>query len=215
MINLTRANLLFLKEKAQSVSDSIDILNGRRQALIREFLNTTIPFLRSRKEIKKIYGRAIEELSLSLGHEGKDSIDSIATSTERELGVDITEKSIWGLKYKDVIVSETPVRSPEERSYDYRSTTPHLEESIYMFEKLVESMIEIADFESKLKRLGDEILKTTRKIRVLEERVQPRLKLEIKTVTRYLEERERESYCRLKRVKTKILSTSRSLDSKS
>jgi V/A-type H+-transporting ATPase subunit D len=207
MINLTRTNLLLLKEKAGSVSDSIEILKGRRQALIREFLKTTKPFLRSRKDIKKTYGRAIEELALSLGHEGKDSIDSIAMSTERELRVDITEKSIWGLKYKDVMVSESLLRSPEERGYDYRSTTPHLEESIYMFEKLVESMLEIAAFESKLKRLGDEILKTTRKIRVLEERVLPHLKVEIKTIIRYLEERERESYYRLKRVKTKLLTT--------
>lgn len=206
MINLTRAKLLLLKEKARSVSSSIDILNGRRQALIREFLNTTTPFLRTREDIRKIYGRAIEELALSLGHEGKDSIESLALIAERGLGVDITEKSIWGLKYRDVILSQAPLRSPEDRDYDYRSTTPHLEECIHMFEKLVESMLEIAAFESKLKRLGDEILKTTRKIRVLEERVQPRLNLEIKTVTRYIAERERETYYRLKRVKTKISS---------
>jgi len=201
MIHPTRTNLLLLKEKARSVSNSIGILKARRQALIREFLDATLPFLRSREDIRRIYGKALEELSLSLGHEGGRSIESITLSTDRDLMVDITEKSIWGLKYKDIIVHKTPVRAPDERGYDYLSTTPHLEECIYLFERIVGSMLDIATFESKLKRLGDEILKTTRRIRVLEERVLPNLKDQIKTITQYINEREREAYFRLKRFK--------------
>ncbi len=203
IIHPTRTNLLLLKEKARSVTNSIGILKARRQALIREFLNTTLPFLRSRGEIRKTYGKAIEELKLSLGHEGKDCIESISAVTKRELGVEITEKGIWGLKYRDLIVHETPVRSPEERGYDYISTTPHLDECIHRFESIVETMIEIATFESKLKRLGDEILRITRRIRVLEERIQPDLRLQIKTISQYIGEREREAYYRLKMFKGK------------
>lgn len=203
IIHPTRTNLLLLKEKARSVTNSIGILKARRQALIREFLNTTLPFLRSRVEIRKTYGKAIEELKLSLGHEGKDCIESIAAITKRELGVEITEKSIWGLKYRDIIIHETPVRSPEERGYDYTSTTPHLDECIHRFESIVETMIEIATFESKLKRLGDEILRITRRIRVLEERIQPDLRVQIKTISQYIGEREREAYYRLKMFKGK------------
>jgi V/A-type H+-transporting ATPase subunit D len=203
LIHPTRTNLLLLKEKALSVTNSIAILKARRQALIREFLSTTLPFLRSREDIRKAFGKAIEELRLSLGHEGKDCIASITSITKRELGIEITERSIWGLKYRDVIVHETPVRSPEERGYDYLSTTPHLEECIHRFEGIVESMLEIATFESKLKRLGDEILRITRRIRVLEERIQPDLRFQIKTISQYIGEREREAYYRLKRFKGK------------
>jgi len=203
IIHPTRTNLLILREKARSVTNSIGILKARRQALIKEFLNTTLPFLRSREEIRKTYGRAIEELKLSLGHEGKDCIESIAAITKRELGVEITEKSIWGLKYRDMIIHETPARSPEERGYDYTSTTPHLDECIHRFESIVETMIEIATFESKLKRLGDEILRITRRIRVLEERIQPDLRVQIKTISQYIGEREREAYYRLKMFKGK------------
>ena len=201
MIHPTRTNLLLLKEKARSVSNSIGILKARRQALIREFLDATLPFLRSREDIRRMYGKALEELSLSLGHEGSCGIESITLSTDRDLMVDIMEKSIWGLKYKDIIVHETPVRAPDERGYDYLSTTPHLEECIYLFERIVGSMLDIATFECKLKRLGDEILKTTRRIRVLEERVLPDLRDQIKTITQYINEREREAYFRLKRFK--------------
>lgn len=201
MIHPTRTNLLLLREKAHSIHNSIGILKARRQALMREFLAATAPFLRSREDIRKSYGKAVGELALTLGHEGRDGVDSIACAARREIGVEITEKSIWGLKYRDVVIHDSPVRSPEERGYDCYSTSPHLEECIYLFEKIVEAMIEIAEFESKLKRLGEEILKTTRRIRVLEERVLPDLALRIKTIAQYIGERERESYYRLKQFK--------------
>ncbi len=176
MIHPTRTNLLLLKEKSRSVSNSIGILKARKQVLIKEFLETSRPFLRSREDIRSMYGVALRELALSLGHEGQDAIESITVASARDFGIDITEKSIWGLKYKDVTAHETAVRKPDERGYDYLPTTPHVEECIYHFERLLESMIENAEFESKLKRIGAEILKTTRQIRVLEEIVLPDLR---------------------------------------
>ena len=146
IIHPTRTNLLLLKEKARSVLNSIGILKARRQALIREFLNTTAPFLRSRENIRKTYGKALDELALSLGYEGESTIESITHATARDIRVDIVEKSIWGLKYKDIDTHEKPVREPDERGYDFLSTTPHVEEGIYLFEKTLESMLELAAF---------------------------------------------------------------------
>ena len=201
IIHPTRTNLLILKEKSKSVINSIGILKARRQALIREFLKTTVPFLKSREDIRKTYGKALDELSLSLGYEGKNTIRSIAVATERDVNVDIVEKSIWGLKYKDIIIHDEPVRDPDKRGYDFLSTTQHVEEGIYLFEKVLESMIELAAYENKLKRLSDEILNITRKMKALEERTLPGLKYQIKTITQYIGERERESYYRLKKFK--------------
>lgn len=201
IIHPTRTNLLLLKEKSKSVANSISILRARRQALIKEFLKTTLPFLRSRDDIKTTYGNALDELSLSTGFEGKSTIKSITHAARREMNLDIVEKSVWGLKYKDIALHDKPARQPDERGYDFLSTTPHVEESIHLFEKVLESMIELAAYENKLKRLSDEILKITRKTKVLEERISPELKHQIKTITQYIGERERESYYRLKKFK--------------
>lgn len=198
MIQPTRTNLLLLKERSRSVTGSIGILKGRRQALIREFLGAGLPLLRSREEIRGAYGRAIAELHLSLGHEGEDFVGSLAAVGRRDLAVEIVEGSVMGLRYRDVTVEQPPVRSPEERDYDYLGTTPHLEEALHLFETIVAEMLELAVFEAKLKRLGEELLRVTRRIRVLEERVLPDLKGHIKAVSQYLGEREREAYYRLK-----------------
>ena len=202
LIHPTRTNLLMLKEKRRSVINSIGILKARKQALIKEFLSATAPFLRSRDEIKKSYGRAIRELAIALGREGTQMVGSIAAAAERDFGIDVREQSIWGLKYKNLSYHETPVRRLEERGYDERGTAPHLEESISLFEKLLESMLQIAEYESKLKRLGEEIVRTTRRIKVLEELVLPGLKQQIRTIGQYIGEREREAFYRLKRVKS-------------
>ncbi len=201
MIHPTRTNLLMLKEKARSVVNSVGILKARKQALIKEFLAATLPFLRSREDIRKSYGKALRELILATGHDGEDAVASIAAATARDFKVDVIEKSIWGLRYKDIVFHDAPVRDPDQRGYDEYGTSPHLEESAGLFEKLLESMLHIAEYESKLKRLGDEILRTTRRIKVLEEMVLPALKSQIKTITQYIGERERESFYRLKRVK--------------
>jgi V/A-type H+-transporting ATPase subunit D len=204
MIHPTRTNLLLLKEKSRSVVNSIGILKARKQALIKEFLAATLPFLRSREDIRESYGKALHELALSVGREGREHIESIVLATEREFGVDVIEKSIWGLRYKDILFHDVPVRDPDKRGYDEFSTTPHLEEGTALFEKLLESMLHLAEYESKLKRLGDEIMRTTRRIKVLEEMVLPDIKHQVRTISQYIGERERESFYRLKRVKSML-----------
>jgi len=201
MIHPTRTNLLLLKEKSRSVVNSIGILKARKQALIKEFLAATQPFLRSRDDMKRSYGKALRELALALGREGDDAVESIVRATERDLRIDVKEKSIWGLKYKDIAYHDPPVRDPDKRGYNEYSTTPHLEESTALFEKLIENMLQIAEYECKLKRLGQEIIRTTRRIKVLEEIVMPQLKGRIRSIAQYIGERERESFYRMKRVK--------------
>ena len=204
MIHPTRTNLLLLKDKSRSVLNSVGILKARKQALIKEFMAATLPFLRSREDIRIAYGKALRKSALALGHEGRDTMESLVTATAREFKIDVAEKSIWGLRYKDVVFHDAPVREADQRGYDERAVTPHLEDGALLFEKLLDSMLRIAQYESKLKRLSQEIMRTSRRIKVLEEMVMPSLRLQIRTISQYIGERERESFYRLKRVKTML-----------
>lgn len=202
MIHPTRTDLLQLEEKATSIANSVAILKARRQALIRGFLESVRPLVRSRDAIRRDYGVAIDELHLSEGHEGAAFVETLAALSEREVGVDIAERNVLGVRYRDLVAFGPFVRAPLERAYDYTVTTPHLEESVHRFESVLETMLEIAAFESKLKMLGEEILAVTRRVRVLEERVLPRLRAEIRSIVQFLGEREREAHYRLKKFKT-------------
>jgi len=203
MIPPNRTYLLELKRKKQAVTSSLNILKARRQALIAELLNTSRPFLKSRQEIRQRYRKGLTELHLSLGHEGERFIESLVHADHRQIGIGIERKNVLGVKYHEIRVAGGVLRSPETRPYDYLATTPHLEEAFHSFEKIVENMLQLATYESKIKRLGEEIVKISRKVRVLEERVLPHLGFQIKTISMYISERERENYFRLKKFKTK------------
>ena len=199
MIHPTRTNLLLLKEKTLSVQNSNGILKARRQALIKELLSTTAPFLSSRNTVQAAYSHAVRELAFSLAIEGDAMMDSIASVAEQDFGLEVRELSVMGLRYKEVSLQESPFRELGRRGYDYLNTTPRLEETLHHFEQVLQSMLEIAVYESKLKRLGQEVVRVTRRIRVLEERVLPELQRQVKTIAQFLGERERESSFRLKR----------------
>ena len=201
MIHPTRTNLLMLKDKSASVSNSIGILKSRRQALIIEFLKTSNPYLESRRTIRELYGDAIAHLNFSIGHEGDGMIESIASVSARDFNIEISRRKLWGLEYKEISHRETAERPVNKRNYDYRFTTANLEEAVYRFERIVDITLDIAEYDNKLQRLSREIIQTTRRVRVLEERILPRLKKEIRTITQYLGERERETYYRLKQFK--------------
>ena len=201
MIHPTRTNLLLLKDKVVSVRNSIEILRSRRQALIMELMSSSTPYLESRKKLAILYGEAITRLAMAQAVSGNDRIHALALSARRDFDVSVVPKTIWGLSYKEITPKGSAVRSVSQRGYDYGLTTPALEEAIYRFEKIIDEVVAMAAHENKIQRLGSEIKKTTRRMRVLEERILPRIKSQIKSIAGHLAEREREAHYRLKEFK--------------
>jgi V/A-type H+-transporting ATPase subunit D len=201
MLHPTRTNLLFLKGKHSSVTNSISILKSKRQALIVEFLKTSQPYLASRMVLRKLYGEGITNLLFSLGQSGEQEISALCGITRRDFRIDILTKKIWGLEYKEIARSEGAQRQADKRGYDYRFSSPFVEGAASDFEKIVDAVLDIAEHDNKLQRLSREIINTTRRMRVLEERVLPLLKGQIKVIAQYISERERETFFRLKRFK--------------
>jgi len=62
----------------------------------------------------------------------------------------------------------------------------------------------VAATEIKLRKLGEEIKKTTRRVNALEQVVIPRIRGEIRYIAAVLEQRAREDVFRLKRIKKKL-----------
>ncbi len=201
MIQPTRTNLLLLRERLVAVDNCTTILKGRRQALIKEFLKITRPLLQTREELRRAYGRAIATLQVTRGIEGDSVVSGLAAVSRRDLAVEVKECNLLGLRYQDITMHETVRRNFRNRGYDDLVSTPWTEETIYAFEEIVEEILELASFEGKFRRLAEELVRLTRRIRVLEERIMPALGQDIHAMTQYLAERERETYFRLKRFK--------------
>jgi V/A-type H+-transporting ATPase subunit D len=201
MIQPTRTNLLMLRGRLRAVLNCTTILKGRRQALIKEFLRITRPLMQSREEVSQAYARAIDALQVSRAREGPAAVNALAAINRRTIAVEVKEGNLLGLRYRDLTMHETVTRSFDERPYDMFGSSPWLDEAIEEFEGIVEEMLSLASFEGKFRRLADELVRLTRRIRILEERVAPELGVEIHAMSQYLAERERETYFRLKRFK--------------
>jgi V/A-type H+-transporting ATPase subunit D len=202
MMQPTRTNLLILKDRLRAVLNCTAILKGRRQALIKEFLKITRPLMQSREEVSQAYARAIDALHVSKAREGATSVDALATANKRTIAVEVAEGNLLGLRFRDLVMHETVARSFDERPYDMLGSSPWLDEAIEEFEGIVEEMLSLASFEGKFRRLAEELVRLTRRIRILEERATPQLRSEIHAMAQYLAERERETYFRLKRFKS-------------
>ncbi|HLB05331.1 MAG TPA: V-type ATP synthase subunit D, partial [Thermodesulfobacteriota bacterium] len=95
---------------------------------------------------------------------------------------------------------------PMVRSIEARGPSPVGEEFLVnetarSFERVLEAILATAARESRLKRIGEEIYTTTRRVNALEELLIPSLRKRIRNIERSLEEREREEVFRLKRFK--------------
>lgn len=202
MIQPTRTNLLLLRDRLHAVVNCTTILKGRRQALIKEFLKITRPLIQSREEISRAYARAIDTLQVSKAREGPAAVRALAVANRREIAVEVAEGNLLGLRFRDLTMHETVARDFDERPYDMLGSSPWLDEAIKEFEEIVEEMLTLANFEGKFRRLAEELVRLTRRIRILEERIAPQLQGDIHAMAQYLAERERESYFRLKRFKT-------------
>jgi len=72
------------------------------------------------------------------------------------------------------------------------------------FRRYAEALIRVANTETRLKKIGEEIKKTTRRVNALEQVVIPGIRAQIRFIQQVLEQREREDTFRLKRIKGKI-----------
>lgn len=202
-IKSSRSTLLLLKEKVVSFYSILSVLKARRGALIRELLSAIEPYLKSKEEIRSLLKKGLLEQKLSLSVDGLYYQTSLIDVNRREFPVQIESNNIYGLKYKEIKVYESINLSYDERKYSPSLNSGNLEEFENIVEIVIGEIIKLSNYENKLKIITEEVLKLNKKIRMLEDKIIPRIKKKIKDISNYLNERERENYFRLKLYKNK------------
>ncbi len=92
-------------------------------------------------------------------------------------------------------------------------TSGRIDETAERYEAALDLIIGLAETETSLRRLGDEIQMNRRRVNALEQVLIPELKRQAKYIKISIEEREREDLYRLKKVK-KILERRRNATKK-
>jgi V/A-type H+/Na+-transporting ATPase subunit D len=200
----TRAELLERKQQIGLAQQGMDLLKQKRDALLIEFMGVMDETLRLSDSLGKTVREAQYSLVVAQAVDGTVALRSAGLATKGEIVVDMTGTKIMGVSVPVVTKGESPVKSSFTRGYSVTGVSSRVDETAEKFEHILDVIIEYADIETRLKRLGEEINKTNRRVNALEQVTVPQLVEQVSYISQTLDERAREDLFRLKKVKKKI-----------
>lgn len=202
-IRATRAQLLAKKKQILLARQGRDLLKQKRNALLKELMRLAEQVVRSSDELEQSVGEAVAALALAQALDGPEAVQSAALAARGQISLTVNVTNIMGV-LTPVIEQKSLVRGPLDRGYSLNSVSSRVEAAAEAFESQLELIIELASSEMRLRRLAEEIGRTTRRVNALENVLIPRLEAQRSYIQMVLEEREREDLFRLKRVKLKL-----------
>ncbi|MHA1693530.1 MAG: V-type ATP synthase subunit D, partial [Candidatus Heimdallarchaeaceae archaeon] len=136
---------------------------------------------------------------------GPDKIRDLAQYAPAVLEIRTQTVSIMGVKSPRFIVEEVE-KDSDDIFYGLASSSAQLDRAIVHFRKSLRTLMVIAEKMTLLEKLAVEINKTKRRVNALNYILIPKLRATATFIASTLEEQERETFSRLKRVKA-ILET--------
>ncbi len=200
----TRAELLERRAQIKLAEQGMDLLKQKRDALLIEFMGVMDETLRLSESLQKSVSEAQYSLAVAKAVDGVVALRSTGMATKGEIVVDMTGTKIMGVSVPVVTKGESPIKSSFTRGYAVTGVSSRVDETADKFERILDVIIEYADIETRLKRLGEEIQKTNRRVNALEQVTVPQLTEQVSYIRQTLDERAREDLFRLKKVKAKI-----------
>jgi V/A-type H+-transporting ATPase subunit D len=202
-IRATRAELLAKKKQLGLAHQGRNLLKEKRNALLKELMRTAEQVMRSSDELEQSVGESVAALAMAEALDGPEAVRSAAFAAQGQIALDIAVTNIMGV-VTPTIAPKNVMRSPLDRGYSLPAVSSRIEAVAEAFETQLNLIIELATSEMRLRRLAEEIGRTTRRVNALDNVLIPRLEAQRNYIQMVLEERERENLFRLKRVKLKL-----------
>jgi V/A-type H+-transporting ATPase subunit D len=196
----TRMNLLSFRDSMALAVAGAELLKSKREALIADFFSIADTIMDSREEMAKDVQEAMIQAGLAKSFSGSHQMNATALSARRDIPVRTHEINIWGIRIPEIEFVSLR-RTPEARGLLPMDTSPHILETAEHYEEVLEKLLRTASHEIRLKRIGEEIRKVSRRINALDQTIIPSLTSQIRSIQEVLQEREREDLFRLKHIK--------------
>jgi V/A-type H+-transporting ATPase subunit D len=202
-VNPTRTELLKKTAQIRLAEQGKDLLRQKMDALIREFFKIMGSVSQSRDELEAISEDAHRSLVIAEAVDDSITLRSASFATKRHVALDIRGKNIMGVPVP-VIEKKSMVQNALERGYSITGVSGRIDEVAEKYEYVLDLVTGLAETETALRRLGEEIQVNRRRVNALEQVLIPELRREAHYIRITIDEREREDLYRLKKVK-KIL----------
>ncbi|MHA1606455.1 MAG: V-type ATP synthase subunit D [Candidatus Freyarchaeota archaeon] len=196
-VHPTRMELLTLKKRMTLAERGHDLLKEKRDALVMQFFDILEDVGRIRRELVNALKDAFETLTMAKMLMGPLKVEEAAMGVEPFYDVDVSLQNIMGVKVPLLRVKE----KGSVASYSFATTSAKLDEAVQKFREALKLTVRLAEVETAIRKMAEEIDRTKRRVNALKYIVIPKLENTIRYISLHLEEREREDLFRLKRVK--------------
>lgn len=191
----TKGNLMATKKNLQLAALGYELLDRKRNILIREIMSLVERAKELRSSVEETYKEAYEMLQLANISMGV--VMPYAECMPVENGIELSSKSVMGVELPEVIFHETPT----DVCYGFARTDSQLDRAFIAFEKVKRLTVTLAEVENSIYRLSVAIKKTQRRANALQNIIIPRYTETVKFISDSLEEKDREEFSRMKVIK--------------
>ena len=192
----TKGNLMAAKRSLVLAKLGYDLMDRKRNVLIRELMQLVDRAKELRGSIEKTYETAYAELqdaNITLG-----VVERFANAVPIDDRIEIETRTVMGVEIPKVThPEELDVRVP----YGFLDTNVQLDEAYAAFCKVRNMTLILAEVDSGVFRLATAIQATQRRANALKIVLIPRYSEIIRTISDALEDKEREEFTRMKIIK--------------
>lgn len=203
-IRPTHAQLLLLRDQIAVATQGMTLLKSKRDALLLEFMEVVDTTLSLSDQMIDSLVAAQYSLEIARAVDGEAQVHSAALASDGEVLMDIGGYKVMGVAVPVISQDPRPPRNVLNRGYSPLDVSVRVDEAAHGFEKTISAIMRYAEAETRLRRLGEEISRTNRRVNALEQIRIPELMGQVRFIEQALDERQREELFRLKKVKKKI-----------
>ncbi|MDF2948765.1 MAG: V-type ATPase, subunit [Sedimentibacter sp.] len=196
----TKSNLIKAKSSLVLSKKGYELLDKKRNVLIKEMMVFVNKARLMHNEIYEVLEDAYGFLQKANVTLGVKNVEDMSYSVPNEESFDILLKSVMGIDIPTIKHKQNEEFSP---AYGFYNSNESLDEARKKFQMVKEKIYELAEVENSVFKLAKEIEKTKKRTNALKYVQIPKYKEMVKYITEVLEEKEREDFFRLKRLKGK------------
>jgi V/A-type H+/Na+-transporting ATPase subunit D len=198
----TKGNLLATKKSLQLSRTGFELLDRKRNILIREMMTLIDRAAKIQDKIDNAYSEAYAELqraNITLGF-----CSELSQTVPVENGLNVAYRSVMGVEIPMVSLKTEKVPVP----FGLYSTNSLLDSAYNKFVEVKQLTAELAEVENSVFRLADSVKKTQKRANALKNILIPRFQATVKIISDALDEKDREEFSRLKVIKKQKASKS-------
>ena len=200
-VSPTRINLIQTKKTLRLGISGRDVLERKRDILLRELRNSIYEAEKIREELLEALAKAYQGLKEANMAKGSETIANVAMGSSLEADFLLDFRSIMGVI---VPLVEFQSKLDVKPDYGFANTSAELDKAFKQFYSVLKLIADLARAEGTTFQIAYDVRRTQRRVNALNHVVIPMYRNITKRIELVLEEKEREEFVRTKLIKRMI-----------